>query len=402
MSGMSGSGPNSNGSNSGSTDKGEPLRVAFVVHVMQVAGAEVLVSEIIHRLGDRLRPAIFCLDAIGALGERLIAEGVEVISFDRKPGIDLRVASRIGHAMRERKIEVVHAHQYTPFFYAALGRLNGWRPAKIILTEHGRHYPDVVGWKRRLTNRWLLNRQADAINAVCGFSAKALAEKDGFDGSRIEVIENGIDLARYASASALASLPDRSAARAELGLRADLRYVIAVARFHPVKDHATLISAFDRVARARADAHLLLVGDGTLRGALEAQVASLGLTSRVTFMGVRRDVPALLRAADVFTLTSVSEAASITLLEAMASALPVVVTAVGGNPEIVRDGVDGLLAPRGDAAGLGTALLRLLNDPALAARMGESGAARVREHYQLDRTVRRYYELYERLARAAA
>jgi glycosyltransferase involved in cell wall biosynthesis len=113
-------------------------------------------------------------------------------------------------------------------------------------------------------------------------------------------------------------------------------------------------------------------------------------------------VPALLRAADVFTLTSVSEAASITLLEAMASALPVVVTAVGGNPEIVRDGVDGLLAPRGDAEGLGTALLRLLNDPALAARMGESGAARVREHYQLDRTVRRYYELYERLARAAA
>jgi glycosyltransferase involved in cell wall biosynthesis len=373
-----------------------PLRVAFVVHVMQVAGAEVLVSEIIKRLGDRVRPTIFCLDKLGALGERLQAEGVDLVVFDRKPGIDLGVAIRMGQAMREREIEVVHAHQYTPFFYAALGRLNGWRSAKIILTEHGRHYPDIVGWKRRVTNRWLLNRHADAINAVCGFSAKALAKKDGFDGRRIEVIENGIDLARYTSA------PDRSSARAHLGLRPDLRYVIAVARFHPVKDHATLIAAFERVARAREDAHLLLVGDGELRGALEAQVAAAGLGSRVTFMGVRRDVPALLRAADVFTLTSVSEAASITLLEAMASSLPVVVTAVGGNPEIVREGADGLLAPRGDAEGLGTALLRLLNDPALATRMGESGAARVREHYQLDRTVQRYFDLYQQLARSAA
>ena len=123
-------------------------------------------------------------------------------------------------------------------------------------------------------------------------------------------------------------------------------YIAMVARFHPVKDHAMLLHAFGQAA-ARADVDLLLVGDGKLRGPLESLVASLGLTGRVRFLGVRPDVPDLLRAVDVFALTLVSEAASLTLLEAMASRLPVVVTAVGGNPEIVREGVEGLLVPRG-------------------------------------------------------
>jgi glycosyltransferase involved in cell wall biosynthesis len=136
------------------------------------------------------------------------------------------------------------------------------------------------------------------------------------------------------------------------------------------------------------------VGDGTLRADLERQASDLGLAGRVRFMGIRGDVADILRVVDIFTLTSVSEAASITLLEAMAAARPVVVTAVGGNPEIVRDGVDGLLAPRGDARAIGAALLRLLADPAFARGCGDAGAARVRQEFQLDRTIERYYQLY--------
>jgi glycosyltransferase involved in cell wall biosynthesis len=109
----------------------------------------------------------------------------------------------------------------------------------------------------------------------------------------------------------------------------------------------------------------------------------------------------ILQVVDVFVLTSVSEAASITLLEAMAASRPVVVTAVGGNPEIVRDGVDGLLAPRGDQAAIAAALLRILSDDDLARTLGASGAARVRDHYLLDDTVKRYYSLYAAEARPA-
>jgi L-malate glycosyltransferase len=372
----------------------EHLRIGFVMHAMQVAGAEVLVAETTRRLSGRIVPVIFCLDAIGPLGERLRKEGAEVICLGRRPGRDWRVAWRLARELRAHSIEVVHAHQYTPFFYAALAKtLLFPRPPRLIFTEHGRHYPDVVSGLRRTANRLLLHRLADAVNACCGFSAESLHCVDGFPARRVEVIENGIDLSRYGPAV------DRDALRRSLALEPCRRYVAMVARFHPVKDHAMLLRAFALVAAERPHVDLLLVGDGPLRGDLNSLVDRLGITSRVYFLGVRPDVADILRAVDVFALTSVSEAASLTLLEAMASRLPVVVTAVGGNPEIVRDGVEGLLVPRGDAAAAAAALLRLLDNPGTAGRMGEAGRARVEERYQLSRTIDAYGRLYRRLAR---
>jgi glycosyltransferase involved in cell wall biosynthesis len=359
---------------------------------MQVAGAEVLVDETIRRLAGRIEPTVLCLDGIGAIGARLLADGVPVVCLGRRMGQDWRLGLRMARELQSRGIEVVHAHQYTPFFYAALGRALMLRPPRLILTEHGRHYPDLVSPLRRAANRLVLDHFADAVNAVCGFSARALSHVDGFSGKRIEVIENGIDVESYGTAA------DRAALRHSLDLDPVRRYVVAVARFHPVKDHATLIRAFALVAAAHSDVDLLLAGDGPLRGDLERQVEGFGLSSRVRFLGVRSDVPALLQAADVFALTSLSEAASLTILEAMASRLPVVVTKVGGNPESVRHGVDGLLVPRGDAAAAAAALLHLLDNPAVAGAMGAAGRARVEERYRLNGTIERYWRLYRQLS----
>jgi glycosyltransferase involved in cell wall biosynthesis len=342
-------------------------------------------------LKGSVEATVFCLDAIGTLGEQLRSEGVEVVTLGRRPGRDWRVGWRLAREARARKIDVFHAHQYTPFFYAAVARVLSFGGPRLILTEHGRHYPDLVRPLRRAINRLVLDHLADAVNACCGFSAEGLAIVDGFAGRRIEVIENGIDLERYSRPT------DRSALRKELGLDPSRRYVVTIARFHPVKDHAMLLRAFARVAATRPDTDLLLAGDGPLRGELERQAADAGIAGRVRFLGIRSDVPALLQASDIFALTSVSEAASLTLLEAMASGLAVVVTNVGGNPEIVRDGVEGLLVPRGDSEAAATALLRLLNDPVRADAMGTAGRARVESRYQLQRTIDSYLALYRRV-----
>jgi glycosyltransferase involved in cell wall biosynthesis len=350
-----------------------------------------LTMDIIHRLAGRLAPAVFCLDAVGELGRQLQKEGVPVICLDRRPGRDWGVAGRLARAARAQRIEVLHAHQYTPFFYAALAKVLAGTAPRLILTEHGRHDPDPIKPLRRAVNRLVLDPLADAVTAVSAFSADRLRKVDGFAGRRLLVIENGIDLARYDPVS------DRAGLRRRLGLAPERRYVVHVARCHPVKDQATLLDAFCEVASARAEVDLLLAGDGPLRPELEAQAGRLGIAGRVQFLGVRRDVPDLLRAADVFVLTSRSEAASLTLLEAMAVGLPVVVTNVGGNPEMVRDGQEGLLVPRGDRPAIAAAVLRLLDEPAEAARLGRAGADRVRRVYRIERTVERYFDLYRSL-----
>ena len=381
-------------SSAGGSDLERKVRIGFVLHVMQVAGAEMLVTEIVRRTrGSILEPTIFCLDGIGPLGEQLRDEGVEVINLKRGLGRDYRVAWRMSRLIRQRGIELIHAHQYTPFFYAALAKLIPGTAFRLILTEHGRHFPDTVSHKRRLTNRWLLGPLADAITGVCQFSMDGLEQQDGFSRQKITIIKNGIMLDRYTPTA------DRGAIRARLKLDPARRYIGNIARFHPVKDQAMLLHAFAGVVAARADVDLLLVGDGSLRGTLTELVRSLGLDSRVHFLGVRSDVPDILRALDVFALTSLSEAASLTLLEAMAAGIPVVVTAVGGNPELVRHGIDGLHVPRGDAGATARALLRILGDPGAASVMGSSARQRVVEHYQLDATIAAYIQLYKKLSR---
>jgi glycosyltransferase involved in cell wall biosynthesis len=366
-----------------------PLRVGFVVHVMQVAGAEVLVRETVRRLAGRIDASVFSLDSVGRIGEEMKAEGADVVAFGRRPGRDWGVARRLAAAARERGIEVMHAHQYTPFFYSALAKLLNprWR---LILTEHGRHYPDRVSPLRRAVNRLALDRLADAVTACCHFSAEGLTKTDGFAGNRIEIVENGIDVDRYGPAA------DPAALKARLGLDPERRHIVHVARHHPVKDQATLLRGFALAGLPGVD--LLMAGDGPLRDELESLAGQLHVRARVKFLGIRADVPDLMRAADVFALTSVSEAASLTLLEAMATGLPAVVTAVGGNPELVRHEKEGLLFPRGDAATCAAAFRRLFDNPALAARLGAAARARAQDHYRLDRTVEAYHRLYCRLA----
>ena len=350
------------------------MRVLHVLHSMSFGGAEVLVHDFLKATRERASQSIVCLDAVGPLGEALRADGVRVDLLGRTEGLQPGVALALRRVLVEARPDVVVAHQYTPYSYAAMAVPTVRPRPALVFVEHGRHYPDARRPKRVLANRGVFLRYTDDVLAVCGYIKELLVANEGIPADRIRVVYNGVDPSRF-EPDALA--PDiRDALRAELGIAADARVVTCVARFHPVKDHPTLIRAFALAAAQDPGAVLLLVGGGD-DAPLRALVGELGIAPRVVFAGVRRDIPRVYAASDVFAMSSLSEGTSVTLLESMLMRRASVVTDVGGNPEIVERGVTGLLTPRGDHAAMGEALRALLADPARREAMGARGRARV-------------------------
>ncbi len=366
--------------------------IAHVLHQLSFAGAEVLAAGLSRSLGDRFRFVFLCLDRVGPLGEELTQEGFEVINLQRQPGIDWSVSRRLGQAVRDHHIALLHAHQYTPFFYAALSRRFSSTPP-ILFTEHGRHYPDFRRLKRVIANRFLL-RRSDRVTAVGQFVKQMLVDHEGLAPGCIQVIHNGIEPQQFSIKP-----PDeqRARIRAELGLGDDQPVILQVARFHPVKDHACGVRAMAHVLGAVPKAQLILVGDGPERDAIETLANELGVSRSVRFLGVRTDIPDLMAAADVFMLSSLSEGISVTLLEAMAAARPIAATDVGGNGEVVLHDQTGLLSPRGDAEALARNLTTLLRDPDLRRRMGLAGRDRLLKQFTQQQMHDAFAGLYEEM-----
>jgi glycosyltransferase involved in cell wall biosynthesis len=343
------------------------------------------------RLSRRYRFVFFCLDGSGALGETLRAEGFAVYVLGRREGFDWRCAQRLARLVRDEQIAIVHAHQYTPFFYAAVARLFR-RNRPIVFTEHGRFFPDYRRPKRVLANRLLLARR-DRVVGVGNAVRQALIDNEGLPGKRVEVVYNGIDLAPYAQGAA----PCRADICREFAFSDDDWLIVQVARLDTIKDHPTAIRAFDRVRAARGNARLLLVGEGPTRASIEAEIARRHLQKFVRLAGTRNDVPRLLKAADVLWLTSKSEGIPLTLIEGMAAGLPVVATNVGGVAEVVDRGTTGLLTPPGDDAALAEAVLRLAAQEDLRRRLGDAGRTRAFERFSEDRMHEGYARIYDEL-----
>jgi glycosyltransferase involved in cell wall biosynthesis len=366
--------------------------VCQLLHSLNVGGAEVLAARLARKLRDTHRFVFACLDGQGSLAEQLRDEGFPVWELRRKPGFDWRCSRRLAELLRSERVDLVHAHQYTPFFYGATARVLGPRPP-ILFTEHGRWFPDFPRRKRMLANRLLLERR-DRVVGVGKSVRQALIRNEGLPADRVGVIHNGVDLAVYAER------PDRRAdARRALGVSEDEFVIIQVARLDALKDHPTAVRAFERVARSRPDAVLVLVGEGPEEGAIREEVRRRGLGARVRFLGLRTDVDDLLSGSELFLLSSVSEGIPVTLIEAMGAALPVVATRVGGVGEVVDDGVTGLLAPSGDDDRLSEHILGLAEDPGRRARMGRAGRERALSHFSERRMHDGYLRLYEEMLR---
>lgn len=364
--------------------------ICQVLHSLIVGGAEVLAAALARRLAGRYRFVFACLDELGTLGEELRGEGFAVEVLRRRPGIDPGCMRRLARFWKRENVDLVHAHQYTPFFYAMAARGLRRRPP-LLFNEHGRWFPDYPRRKRILFNRLML-RRGDRVVGVGGSVRQALIDNEGIPADRIAVIYNGVDVSAFDGPP-----PDRVAVRREIGAGPDDLVILQVARLDHLKDHATAIRTIRRVAAGRSDVRLVLVGEGPEREKVEAAIAECDVAPQVRLLGLRDDVPRLLRSADLFLLTSISEGIPVTLIEAMAAGLPVVSTDVGGVAEVVEAGRTGLLAPSGDDAALARAVLRLAGDPDLRRTMGRHGHQRAGEVFSEQRMHAAYQACYEEM-----
>ncbi len=362
--------------------------ICHVIHAMGVGGAEVLVDQMVRLLSNEFHCVVAVLDEIGDIGERLRLDGFTVEHLNRQPGIDRGCAKRLKEFADREGAEILHAHQYTPFFQSMLSRgLFGRRP--VVFTEHGRHYPDLPSRKRWIVNRLML-RSCDRLIGCGGAVRQALIDNEGLPESRVEVIYNGIDLKSLGKPSDDA----RERIRAEFGYASTDFVAVLVARLHELKDHQTALRAIDAARKQIPGLRLLLAGNGDQRAAIEQTIGERGLQQTVTLAGTRKDVADLLAASDVFLMSSISEGIPLTVIEAMAARRPVVSTAVGGIPELVEHGVTGFLAPSRDDVSLAAALIKLYRNPVLCERMANVAAQRAFDNFSLDGMLNGYRDVY--------
>ncbi len=243
----------------------------------------------------------------------------------------------------------------------------------------------------------LLNPAASRFIANARSIHKHVQEVERVPAEKIEVIYNGVVLDAFGGDVA----STRKEVRAELELSIDAPVVIMVANLRPVKGIEVFLEALKAVIPTHPETRVLIVGEGTERQRLQAIVDSSGLAGTVQFLGSRTDVPRLMLASDIGVLSSHSEGLSNAVIEYMAAALPVVCTNVGGNPELVKDGINGYVVPASDSAGMAKAIDKLLTDPERARELGQRGRLLAHDMFSVSRYVERTQKLYRSLAPAS-
>ena len=361
--------------------------LAYVVNALNPGGTEKLVVEMSRAFSREFALTVVCLDEPGSWGQQLRDEGIPVHCLWRQPGMDLSMPGKLARLFRSVDARIVHAHQCTPWFYSALSRIR-YRKPRLLLEEHGRFYPEVENRTRALVNRALIRRLTHQFVAVSQDVRSRLERYEGLDSRQISVIYNGV------SAPQPLSTEERAALRAEMGFRREDFVVGTVGRFDPIKNLPMLVQSLAQLKTELPSLRGLLVGDGPESASVRALVEASGLTDRVQFTGFREDARRLTQCMDLFVLSSFSEGTSMALLEAMAAAVPVAVTDVGGNPEIVVNGDSGWVVPSGDVPALRQVILNAKQDDAGRMRRAAAARRRFQEQFSIERMIHRYRDLY--------
>lgn len=361
---------------------GTPDRLLFVITMLDLGGAEVQTAALARQFVKRG----WQVDVVGlmearALAEELRAAGIGVHSLGMRRGVpDPRAVLRLARLYRRLQPDVVHSHMVHANLLARAARLV--QPLRLLISTA--HNIDEGGRKMDVAYR-LSDAASELTTNVSEAGLARYRSVRAVRPDRSLFVPNGVDLEEFA-------VPPGAGAsiRAQLGL-ADRFVWLAVGRFREQKDYPNMLRAFAGQGR---DSHLLICGDGELLPDMKELARTLGVADRVTFLGLRNDVPALLGSADGYLMSSAWEGLPLVLLEAAAAGLPAVATDVGGNADIVRPG-SGILVPPGDHAALAAAMTELGQTPAANRReMGAAAREYVRRTYDIDRVVGTWENIY--------
>lgn len=376
-----------------------PALIAHVVYHFGTGGMENGMVNLFNRLpADLYRHAVISLTDHTGFRQRIQRGDVEFHDLGKRPGHDISWVPRLYRLLRRLRPAIVHTRNLNALeaqFVAAAARV----PARVH-GEHGRDVFDLEGrnWKYNLLRRAarpLVHRYITVSRDLENWLKTTVGVPPG----RLVQIYNGVDSDKFHPHA-----HQRPAVGPEDFLAGATCVVGSVGRMAAVKDYPTLARAFILACRQGGETmsglRLLLVGDGPARSECQTLLAGAGLTGRAWLAGNRDDTAEIMRAMDVFVLPSLGEGISNTILEAMSTGLPVIATAVGGNPELVTEGVTGALFAPGDVEALAGLLRAYATDPSRRMAQGGSGRARVERDFSLAHMTAAYQAVYEAAARA--
>jgi len=369
----------------------EKINVLFVIKPVQWSGSDRVLLDVATRLNKEKYQVIFAVISLNPADEATIPDSFPKIIFDM-PNLhgwrQLLFSLQLCWAIHKYKIKIIHMNSYHPGNYC---RLAAFCMGVPVIIDHW-HGFNRFNFKRRMLCRFY-NHFTDLSFVVSELVGRYVQQQCRTDPAKIEVLYNGVDPALYQNQNLAAQV------RRELGLPPDRPVVGLVARLdHRAKGHLELLQAL-ALLKDRQTVHALMVGGGRRQEEMQQLAASLGLAGVVHFLGNRKDVPELLAAMDIFVLPSHSEGVSLAVLEAMAAGLPVIVSEVGGLPEIVKHGETGLLIPPKDPEALAQSLARVLEEPGLARKLGQKAREHVQEKYSLERMALVVNETYDELVK---
>jgi glycosyltransferase involved in cell wall biosynthesis len=369
-------------------------RIFYLVDSFNLGGTESQAVELALRMSARgHRVTLGCLKAEGPLRQRLEGSNVEVKEFLPKGGIDsaggaFQLARLIWH-LRKRGYVIVHTHDlWSNLLGVPAGRLAG--VPVIISSRRDLGHLDWYQGKRRI---WLKRIQnlSHCILTNATSIRDVLIAKDGFETEKLRVIHNGIDVEKFLRTGEKKTLLPRAG---------EGKLIVLVGNMHSeVKGHSWLIACAPAVVAEFPRTQFVLVGGGEQQERFENEVLALGMRDSFIFAGRRKDIAEILACCDIGILPSLAEGLPNALLEYMAAGLPAVVSNVGGNVELVKDGVTGLLVPPRDSAALSAAILKLLLDSDLASRIANQAREFVERNFSFECMVQQVEDLYEEMLR---